>query len=157
MPGAGSFPAGGLPAGLGLPSPAPSTVGQVFPDPVTGVSLDGRQIVNGRYVFNPATGRAYGMTAGQQVVYLAFHTKRGSTGDPTIGERISRIQDIGQNFVQQANALAQEALADAIANKLVRFRGCVVLPITTPDGRRVQVLWTDLTAGTQPLDRSTFI
>lgn len=153
MLGIGSTPLGSSPVGGGMPATLPAPTGQVFQDPTTGASLDGRLIINGRYVFS-ANGRAQGMTAAQQYVTLAFTTRRGSTGDPTIGERISAIRDILPNFSQQALAFAAEALDAGIKAKLVSLRGVDVFDQPNPNAKYIRIRWTDLTTG---IDQATFV
>ena len=134
--GAGRFPIGTTPVGLGLPTALPPTPPAVLPDPTTGLSQTGRLIdqQTGDYVFT-ADGRLEGMGTVDQLVLLAIDNIDLST-----------VVEKGRNFTQMISARVQAALSDLVSRGLVQIVSVRVSEPTVDAGQAI-LSWRDLTEG----------
>jgi hypothetical protein len=80
----------------------------------------------GDYKFDPITGMALGLTTGQQAVYLALKTIRGSANDPTLGQSFSQVRKIGTNFVQAITNQVNLALQPLVSKGLITIDAVLV-------------------------------
>lgn len=117
--GIGAQPAGSSGAGYGVASSAIPLKGRITPNDIgrsTGARfIDARK---GDYVINE-DGRCIGMTPGQQAVYLAAKTVRGTSAVKSMGQTLSEIEVITENAKSAVEQKLNEALQPAVDGGLI--------------------------------------
>ena len=149
--GAGFAPAGTTPFGFGSPATAIPLVGVPFDmaDTGTGFVGTGRRINPDTrdFEFDPETGRALGMTASEQRVYLALITQKGSAADPKLGTSISSIQTGTGNLSQRVTDEVNAALSTLVSEGSIRIVSIEAYQKGTV--LQTKVVWTDTSDGSQ--------
>jgi hypothetical protein len=147
--GAGFAPAGFAPAGFGSPDVAAANIPIPLPDPLTALSLTGRNLnfnagtQQADYIFS-ADGRIAGMATMQQLVLLALFNGNIFTG---LDRKLA-------NYQRTIAGRVTTALSPYIKKGWLQLLSVdVVFPTGAPDATAATVTWRDLTLaapGTQP-------
>jgi hypothetical protein len=144
--GIGNTPFGAGPYGFGSTPTPPSPDGQVYYDAALGRTMTGRHIdpKTRQYVFDVA-GRVAGQDTVPQRVGLAYMTARDSSALRDFGERLSLVEQAGDGFEREIEALAREPVQSLIDQKFMRIDRVVVEKLG--NGSFLEITWTDLTTG----------
>ena len=150
MSGAGIQPAALSPGGVGTPSLAAYAPGGVQRNVNSGTSVGARSIDPKlrQYVFD-ANGRTTGMSSTQQLVQLAVSTTLGSSTVRGLGQSLSKVDRITDNFVRRVSDVYTNALADLVSRKLIAITSIDVQQVTGTSRAFVVVKWTDLSTGSE--------
>lgn len=147
MSGVGIQPAGLTPAGVGTPSVGTANMGVVMRSATDGTIANARNIDPGtrQYVIG-TNGRITGMTSTRQLVQLAVSTTLGSSVVKQLGNDLSRVDRITDNFARRVSDVFTIALASLVARKLIAINAIDVQQV---QGSRAYALikWTDLSTG----------
>lgn len=143
---------GAEPYGPGTPPVAPALPGRARTSPFTGEQLGSRRIDprTRDYVYDPATGRAVGMTNAQHLVYLAVKTTRGSSVMQSLGQGLSDIETIGDDIERRIDQDLRRAVQHVVDANIIEVEAVEVQRLRKPDNRTVMQValhWRDIETG----------
>lgn len=137
------------PAGVGTPAVGTANAGSVMRNANDGSIANARSIDPGtrQYVID-SNGRITGTTSTRQLVQLAVSTTLGSSAVKQLGNDISRIDRITDNFARRVSDVFTKALAPLVTRKLIAINSIDVQQV---QGSRAYALikWTDLSSGAE--------
>lgn len=150
MSGFGSSSAGTFVFGFGSPGTATAITGKAHDDG-TGTQTGSRKIDEGtrQYAFD-SNGRVLGMSDARQLVLMRIATVRQSSVVGTLGQGLSSIQEMGDDFEQRVDIVLRSALADIVANGTIAVVAVTVQRIPSAavnqsKGALINLKWRDLT------------
>lgn len=148
MAGFGRMGFGGSPYGIRQPPDTDPNGGVILRDPATNQSSGSRKIdPRSRDYVVDAYGRWVGMNNTQQLVLIAASTKYGSSAMRSLGQQLSAIDRITDDFAQRVEVELRRALAHLTGPKIIEIRSVKITRTLVPGQAYGTLLWKDLQSG----------